>query len=82
MCKYDFKYFNNVFVCVYRKTRCCGHHQLVAGPFKKFVRNVMDGEKLQPDSRIQIVVPAGQDEQEQPRNPVQTSHEKSKYNLN
>lgn len=77
-------YILNFYPCVYRKTRCCSDHQLNAGPFKKFVRNAMDGEKLQPDSRIQIVIPAGEDEQEQPRDSVQTSHEKSKYlyNLN
>lgn len=38
----------------------------------------MDSEKLQPDFGIQIAVPTGQSKQEQPRNPVQTSDEKSK----
>lgn len=67
-------------VTVYRKTRRCSHHQLEARPFEKFLRNVVDSEKLQPDYRIQSAIPSGQDKQEQPRNPVSTSHEKSKYN--
>jgi len=55
---------------VYRKTRRRGHHQLETKSFEKFVRNVMDSEKLQPDYRIQIAIPSRQDKQEQPRNPV------------
>jgi len=57
-------------VSVYRKTRRCGHHQLETRPFKKFLRNVMDSKKLQPDYRIQSAIPSGQDKQEQSRNPV------------
>lgn len=46
---------------VHRKTRRSGHYQLETKPFEKFVRNVMDSEKLQPDYRIQIAIPSGQD---------------------
>lgn len=42
---------------VYRKTRRRGYHQLETRPFEKFIRNVMDSEKLQPDYRIQIAIP-------------------------
>lgn len=38
----------------------------------------MDGEELQSCPGIQAAVQTGQDEQKQPRNPIQTSNEKSK----
>lgn len=40
----------------------------------------MDGEKLQSDFRVQIALPSSKDKQKPPRNTIQTSHEKSKYN--
>lgn len=64
---------------VNRKTGRCDHHQPKARPFEKLIRNVMDSEELQPDIRIQSAVPSGQNKQEQPRDPVQTSHDKSEY---